>query len=174
MSHSIRILAMVSLVVSVAVVAPLTADAFAPRAGGGEPTPTPAPAPASIYSGRLIGSNGEQDPEVDLGLITSIHYYANTTNNQSIAISAKKGDKTNLCMLQFNPSVMSKTWPAVTRAEAVETHREIVAAARTPNGKIVCMSQPSSGPGSISKAQFTGVLHWIVMGSSGAFQVISQ
>lgn len=171
MSHAIRLLAMISLVASVAVVAPLTADAFAPRPGGETPT---SPEPASIYSGRLIGSNGEQDPEVDLGRITSIHYYANTTNNQTIAISARKGDKTNLCVLQFNAVVMSKTWPGVTRAEAVETHREVVAAARTPSGRIVCMSPPSSGPGTISKAHYSGVLHWIVLGSNGAFQAISQ
>ena len=81
-----------------------------PTPGGTSAAPT-SPEPASIYSGRLIGSNGEQDPETDLGLITSIHYYANTTNNQSISILAKKGDKTNLCHLQYNPSVMSKTWP---------------------------------------------------------------
>ena len=49
----------------------------------------------SIYTGRLIGSAGAQSPEVDLGVITSIRYTANETNNQSIAIVAKKLDKTS-------------------------------------------------------------------------------
>lgn len=174
----------VSLIAVAALALPMLAAANAPRpadqAGPAVPGPAPGPGgspePASYFTGRLVGASGSQNPEVDLGLITSIRYSANQTNNQGIAIVARKADKTNLCFLQFNPTVMSKTFAGVTRAEAIDTYREVVAAARTPNGRIICMATPSNGPGSIDKALYTGVLYWVVLGNGGdaGFQIVAQ
>lgn len=147
-------------------------------AAGPAPVPTPRPAPipdpVTSYVGHLIGSPNSQAAETDLGVITGIRYvYANA--NQGIAISASAAGKSNLCYIQFNSLSMTTNRPGWTRSEPLETYREIVAAARTPGGKILCVApMQNSGAGSISRVTFNGTFLWLVLGdqSSAEFQII--
>lgn len=137
------------------------------------PQPQPLPAPSTSFVGRLIGSGDIQGAEVDLGVITSIRYTFSTAN-QSILISASGEGKSNLCVIQFNSIEMAKNRPGWTRAEPLETYREVVAAARTPGGKILCVAPISTSKGSLGRVSFDGSFVWVVLGdkSSSEFQVI--
>ena len=143
------------------------------------PTPTRAvtpPVTASSFVGRLQGSTDSQAPIVDLGVITSIRY-AFSGPNQGIAISATSNGKNNLCYIQFNAYKMSEKTPGWTRSEPVETYREIVAAARTPGGKILCTAPIHGGAqGSVARVTYDGTFHWVVLGgtSSHEFQIIEN
>lgn len=150
-------------------------------AGAGIPTqpgPQPGPQlnldPLTSFVGRLWGSPDAQAPEVDLGLITSVRYTFSGAN-QGIAISSSLNGKNNLCFIQFNSVAMSSKLPGWTRAEPLESYREIVAAARTPNSRILCIAPLSAGnPGSISRVSFNGTMVWVVLGgaSGSEFQII--
>lgn len=55
-----------------------------------------------------------------------------------------------------------KDRPGWTRAEPIETIREVVAAARTPGGKILCIAALQGGSaGSISRVTFNGTFLWL-------------
>lgn len=141
----------------------------------GAPGPEAEPAPASSFVGRLVGSANIQGAvDVDLGVITSVrHIYS--TANQSIAISASKGGKNNLCFIQFNAIAMAENRPGWTRAEPIETYREVVAAARTPGGQVLCVAPVSTeSKGSIGRVLYDGTFVWVVLGGKSwhEFQII--
>ncbi|MEZ4453295.1 MAG: hypothetical protein R3B09_27780 [Nannocystaceae bacterium] len=135
--------------------------------------PSPAAEPASSYVGHLFGSPNAQAAEVDLGVITGVRYIA-SSGNQSVAISSTSGGKNHLCFLQFN-SISMKDRPGWTRAEPLEVFHEVLAAARTPGGKILCVGAFQGGsPGSIARVLYNGTFLWLVFGDSNApeFQII--
>lgn len=138
------------------------------------PAPTRAEVPATTFVGNLVGSPDTQAIEVDLGTITGVRY-TYSSMNQSVLISATKNGKNNLCTIQFNSIVMGIGRPGWTRAEPLETYREIVAAARTPGGKILCVAPLNeSGPGSINRVSFNGTHAWVTLGDKSwhEFQII--
>lgn len=164
---------------ALALASPSVAAAPSPRSlpgptPGPAPAPQPVPAPSTSFVGRLIASPDVQGAEVDLGVITSIRY-AFSSANQTLLISASSEGKSNLCAIQFNSIEMAKNRPGWTRAEPLETYREVVAAARTPGGKILCVAPISTGSkGSIGRVSFDGSFVWVVLGdkSSSEFQIV--
>lgn len=153
------------------------------RPSGGEipapktlPDPAPPPAPPPSFVGRLAGSGDIQGGEVDLGVITGVRYTFSGLN-QGIAISATRDGKQNLCFIQFHATVMSTGRPGWTRSEPLETYREIVAAARTPGGKVLCVAPMSQGgAGSIARVSHNGTFLWVSPGDKSwhEFQISVQ
>jgi hypothetical protein len=139
------------------------------------PDPAPPPAPPPSFVGRLAGSGDIQGGETDLGVITGIRYTFSNLN-QNIAISATKAGKSNLCVIQFHSSTMNTARPGWTRAEPLETYREIVAAARTPGGKILCVAPIQNSAGSIDRVSFNGTFLWVTLGDKSwhEFQIVVQ